>query len=132
MTKSIGESDFNDYETIDAEHRYFSDGWVSWYEWSVRKNGKQGTRLIKKDAAICRLYKCDICGRIGTKRRVRLFFHTGRYERIGEMRWLCTGCWNRFRAVWKKQDEADECKYLLNKLHRTITDERKNQNHGRA
>jgi hypothetical protein len=109
-----------------------SDGFMAKAEgpghrWSFHKN------------PVADLRTCDICGKVGAAKRV--------CSRSDVYRWnvedrndyatatkdmLCMGCWNKVRAIVRKEDEADECRRLLNKLTRSISDERKNQDNRRT
>lgn len=87
---------------------------------------------------------CDLCGKEGTTSNI--------YSRTDVWAWndprrfsrkcagadwvqknvLCMGCWNKVRAISRKEEEAEENRRFLNKLERVISNERKNQNHRRA
>ena len=81
------------------------------------------------------LLECQICQKIGTRRRI--CERSGIYGWDSEKRYgcpigpsktrLCMGCFNKVRAIVKKQIEADKNRILLNKLIGEIRNERKNR-----
>ena len=104
-----------------------------WSSVAEVQDGKPG-RLVQVSRAYTPLNTCDLCGKIGTPKKVcvrsKIFAWNGemrygfRYGDANNM--LCIGCWNKVKAIVKKQDEADECRTILRQIQRRITDERKN------
>lgn len=100
----------------------------------TRTNGHYG----HDNSGLCEscIHTCDACGTMGTKKtthyRSDVFAWNWDKQDDYHMRskdMLCTGCWNKARAIKRKQQQADECRTLLNKLIRSISDERKHTNH---
>lgn len=110
-------------------------------QWIAQPPRTNGSWLDK--SGMCeeclRVRHCDLCGKEGTTSTI--------YERNDVWGWnrdgrddyttesksaLCTSCWNKVRAIVRKQDEADECRRLLSQLTRSISNERKNQNDRRT
>jgi len=82
---------------------------------------------------------CDLCDKKGNQSTIYVrndvygWEFDGRNDYIGKSKTcLCMACWNKVRAIVNKENEADECRKLLNKLTRSISNERKNQNHRRT
>lgn len=80
------------------------------------------------------LLMCDVCFVVGGKAKVRTRSDVFGWNLQGRMDYatapkntLCTGCWNKAKAVLKREREADQIKQLVNKLNRTIKNG-KNQN----
>jgi hypothetical protein len=110
------------------------------YEPVLLKNGKPGKRIRFVHFHYTPINYCDVCGKFGRPKKVQ--------ERNGVWGWnipkgdyssksknmLCMGCWNVVRALKKRERESDELRKFINKLQRTISNERKqiNQDNGRA
>ena len=77
---------------------------------------------------------CDLCEKEGNAKTI--------YQRNDVWSWnfdgpkdyttkskscLCMSCWNKVRAVVRRQDKADELQQEINKLNRSIKDERRNR-----
>ena len=109
-----------------------------WYRYQ-RKDGKPGRLMHRLGPEYTTLNACDVCGKLGIPRKVRVRNDVFGWNGESEKDWttpskdmLCTGCWNKVRAIVRKRDEANSCRRMLNKLTRTIRDERKNQNDRRS
>lgn len=94
----------------------------------------QGQRWSFHENPVADLRTCDICGRIGAAKRVCYRNDVYRWNvdwkdyTTTSKHMLCTGCWNKVRALVRKERKAGECSLLLNKLTRSISDARKDQN----
>lgn len=72
------------------------------------------------------LYVCDVCGKRSTPKKIHIrsdVYGWNKSSYLSEEKskgLLCTGCWNRVKAVVKKQREADEIRYLKDKLYREV------------
>ena len=89
--------------------------------------------------ACLQIRHCDLCGKEGTaatiytRNDVRGWNFDGRHDYTTKPKdCLCMACWNKVRAIVRKEEQADECRRLLNKLTRSISDERKNQDDRRT
>lgn len=110
------------------------------WEWDLipLKNGKPGRRVHSVPVYYTPINCCDVCGTLVPPKKV--------CDRSGVWGWnfdgpkdyksksksmLCMGCWNKIRPLHKKAIEVDELRTLINRLNRTISDEKKrnNQNH---
>lgn len=108
-----------------------------WHQY-IRKDGKPGHWYCVPGPEYTPLNTCDICGLLGTPRRVRLRSdvwswmqdHPKDWANGGKNNCLCTGCWNRARAIVNRRDAIKQNAKTVRKLLRTIQHERKNQNHG--
>lgn len=71
--------------------------------------------------------RCSLCGIFGSARKVQGRSHVYRWKaQSDDDSWgpdddvLCTGCWNRVRALVDRANEADEIRRLAAKLERAI------------
>lgn len=113
-------------------------------KWGTKLSAPTRTIRFWTDDGMCgdclRFRRCCLCGKEGTATTI--------YTRTGIGGWdlesrieiytkktkdcICMACWNKVRAIVRKQDEADECRRFLKKLARSISDERKNQDDRRT
>lgn len=87
---------------------------------------------IYKKNKICFLNTCSRCNKVSSKKWVHSVFYRKPCS-MGNVKsrslkeywyYLCTGCRNKFRNLQKVQNQADENRYLINKLKR----KKKNEN----
>ena len=92
--------------------------------------------------ALTVLNECGCCGKISTpkkvhERSVRSWRYSEKELKDGDVDFdtfiesikkdsmLCTGCWNKVKAIEKREDEAQEIKRLTNKLKAEVSKCRK-------
>jgi hypothetical protein len=113
------------------------------WEWRsvLKKNGKPGLRVEMVPIDCTVIYYCDVCGKVGPKKKVQQRndvwgwnFDGPKDYKTQSKSMLCMGCWNKIRPLCVKQRKCDEMRTFINKLQRTISNERKqnNQDNGRA
>ena len=112
------------------------------YELRVLKSGKLSKRVYSIFIPYTEINVCEVCGKIGTPRRVTIRNDVWGWNRESKedyvtepkMGMLCVGCWNRVRTLVYREDKIDEIRSFIKKLERTIANERKqqNQNNGRT
>ena len=109
------------------------------YEGIPLKSGEVGKRLRTVHYLYCIVNQCDICGLISSKNKVRNRDDVFSWNFENKKDWwtepknmLCMGCWNKVKALQKRQQESEGLRRYINKLHRTIKNEYKqiNQNNG--
>ena len=99
------------------------------------------------------LNQCSMCKKLGEKRQVRsrpdaaywwwpAFKTDKEWREYSREEWLkygdscpwssvlCTGCWNKARAIVRRKAECHQTIKLIKKAQREIANVRKNQNHG--
>lgn len=97
----------------------------------VRKDGKPSKRLLLAwGPPYMELVYCQLCGKAGPRkyispRNVYGWDSEDKYDYSESKNLLCVGCWNTCRAIFKKEQGADECKSLINKIQRRIAWARK-------
>ena len=108
-------------------------------EWVFRKrkDGTTGRRMEMVIYHYTPLNTCELCGKTSTPKNVhyRSDVHGWAREHKNDfetpaLATLCTGCWNKARAVAKKIRAAEECNKLFNNLTRSIRDERRSHRAG--
>lgn len=104
----------------------------------VKKKGYRDDYFIRNP--VCWLSFCELCGKFGSPMSIKTRFNLYGWNRVSKedraktpsKDTLCMACWNSVRRIVRKEKEADECRRLLNKIERVISNERKNQNNRRA
>ena len=70
------------------------------------------------------LQECELCNRKSTKKRIHDRGTVYGWDQDSDDPWkpsktrLCMSCWNKVQPIKKAQNEAQEIKYLKNKLYR--------------
>jgi hypothetical protein len=107
----------------------------------IKKDGKPGIKCDTVYVKYSPIYTCDVCGKTGghhsVRRRDAIYgwnFEKDqwRYDPVKSKSTLCTGCWNKARAVVRRRDEAEALQYSIKQLKKEIRNASKqaNQNHG--
>ena len=98
-----------------------------------------GRRWVYHKNPVADFRTCDLCGKLGAAKKVNRKSDVYRWNAEDQRDnttipkdMLCLACWNKVRAIARKEAEADECRRLINKLTRSISNERKNQNNRRT
>lgn len=94
-----------------------------------------GHRWVFHKNPVAELMSCNLCGKVGTAKRVcnrsdvyRWNVENRKDYDTASKHMLCMGCWNKARAIVRKRDDVDGLRIFLNKITRSISNERKNQN----
>ena len=98
---------------------YWPKAWVSYYETNIKKNGKPGMRLDFRSRDVTPLMNCAMCHHLKTPRKIRTSFYLWYVaEQITKKNYyqyydaskcdLCIGCWNKVRAIEKKENKLKE------------------------
>lgn len=102
-----------------------------------RKDGSTGRRMQMVVYEYTPLNTCELCGKTSTPKKVCYRSDISGWNRehrndfaAAPIDTLCTGCWNKVRAVVRKIHAANECSKLFNKLTRSIRDERRSHRAG--
>lgn len=107
-----------------------------WYN-SCKEGNKSWKRafFIENEKTI--LKTCDLCGKTSTPRKVTcrndVFFWN--FDKKDFSTWadttlknvLCVPCWNKIRAIFKREGDALEIKKLVNQLTREVKKWQKSQ-----
>lgn len=128
-------------EALSWQHPMLNTWLMVWYAQIYAKEAGRAFCRVEVSPAwtvpsgpMTTLNACDICGRLGTRRRVTHRHHIYRWNSDGPRDWktpskhmLCVGCWNKARALVRAISEADEIRRLGRKLHREALKCRKAQ-----
>lgn len=110
-----------------------------WWQRSTLKSGKPGNRVTWIPAYYSVLDRCEHCGRLSSANWVKKWWFRGylrvdlraRHREPEHEPVLCMGCFNKFRPLWKRANEALENRLLINRLKREVTDAgRRHKNNG--
>ena len=115
--------------------------YLTYYAPRIKKNGKPGA-LVELSAPYSSLNCCDVCGLLGGERRVNTKSDVYAWNRDrGDYKtrskdMLCVSCWNRVRALVKRERAATINKTLINRINMEIRNGRKQReqdgtDHGR-
>ena len=117
----------------------------------IYKNGKHKTKIHRwlfHENPVTMLNTCSRCGKTSIPRRVHLRHLPGlwamdlkeegkanlymNYDAIVHKYTMCTGCWNFWRAISKKYEQAEDLRIFINRVKRELTNERKASNNRAA
>jgi hypothetical protein len=109
--------------------------WESEEGFWAKQEGKHRDRWWYWEYPHTKLVECELCGFRSTPKKVShrgdtfgWNFESRKDYTTKTKSTLCMGCWNKVRPIVKRQEEAEECRSIINKINRSISDERKNQN----
>jgi hypothetical protein len=119
--------------------RYVVEEWV-WRP--LRKKDGTLSRIFgteEKQPAYTPLFTCELCGKISTPKnvyyRVDIYCWNWTHDKdfgTKSISTLCQGCYNKVKAIVRKEKQANECKRLMRKVQEIISNERKNPNDRRT
>lgn len=122
------ESCFDRWERIGVTYNILrgqEDGfWVN----TNKKGNMSWARAFFVANPVTKLVECKLCHKRSTPKKVSFRSDVVNWNNRHLKDWflheskdvLCVGCWNKVRALEKRDAEAAELRLLVNKLHREI------------
>lgn len=131
------------YCTPDNKQLNCSDGSINtwfvhgnkllFFQPKMKKNGEPSKIGLGETIYATPLYKCDVCGKVSVPKNVNYRADCYRWNcdnnewTIESKDMLCTGCWNKIRALVKKETEIYEVKKLSKTLEKEARKWRRSQ-----